>query len=182
MRDSNPQGIAPNGFRDHRNSHSANPPSSGPEGTRTPNPQNAILVRYHCATGPLRCFIPQSKQVYTDPPVFDPEGLRPEWAAREVCPRKESDLYLGLRSPLFYPLNYEGRQSPRYLTLSINYENSTIKWLFRQPSVNNSIKYYWMETKHQEVAWMRITIMMIWVQTTTRLTINLTFKTINPAS
>jgi hypothetical protein len=33
---------------------------------------------------------------------------RPSYIEHPLCPREELNLYLGLRSPPFYPLNYEG--------------------------------------------------------------------------
>ncbi|KKU09649.1 MAG: hypothetical protein UX14_C0040G0006 [Parcubacteria group bacterium GW2011_GWF1_45_5] len=40
-----------------------------------------------------------------------------------LCPREESNLDLGIRSPLFYPLNYEGRTPTHTNTMSAGHSS-----------------------------------------------------------
>ena len=45
-----------------------------------------------------------------------------------MCPREESDLYLGLRSPLFYPLNYESPKKITPIKQNTNLKIINLKW------------------------------------------------------
>ena len=86
VQDSNLQGIAPNGFRDHRNSHSANPPNWWTRWDLNPQPPD-------CQPGAL------------------PLSYRP---ISSLCSRQELNLHQKLRSLLFYPLNYGSENTGIY--------------------------------------------------------------------
>lgn len=51
-------------------------------------------------------FLDGETNVSPTPLPFDSSrGLR---SPRSLCPREESNLYRGIRNPMFYPLNYGG--------------------------------------------------------------------------
>ena len=82
VQDSNLQGIAPNGFRDHRNSRSANPPFVDRTGLEPVTSSMPSRHATNCANGPYSF----------------------------VCPREESNLHRLVRSELLYPLSYGGQK------------------------------------------------------------------------
>jgi hypothetical protein len=54
------------------------------------------------------------------------------WDLEQWCPRQESNLHLGLRRPLFYPLNYEGVYTKAHPYTRTGIDKTTIPLLLRR--------------------------------------------------